>query len=117
MTNPSGRALRHLVDSYRRPHRWSEGEGHFAIEIKGTPEGVVGKATKGDPRKARRPMVAIMRYLTLVQDEILGRFPAGTLPPTDKVSLRDPEELAPYLKEPFSPGWKSVYGLPAVGQL
>ena len=26
-------------------------------------------------------------------------------------------KLAPYLKEPFSPGWKSVYGLPAVGQL
>ena len=77
------------VDSYRRPHRWSEGEGHFAI----------------------------MRYLTLVQDEILAAFPAGKLPPTDKVSLRDPKELAPYLKEPFSPGWKSVYGLPAVGQL
>jgi hypothetical protein len=23
--------------------------------------------------------------------------------------------LAPYLKEPMSPGWKSVYGLPMVG--
>jgi len=103
------------VDMYQRPHRWSEGEGHFAIEIKGTPEGVVGKATHADPRKARRPLVAILRYLTLVQDEILARFPAGTLPPIDKVTLRDPAELAPYLKEPMSPGWKSVYGLPMVG--
>jgi creatinine amidohydrolase len=31
------------------------------------------------------------------------------------VTLRDPAELAPYLKEPMSPGWKSVYGLPMVG--
>jgi hypothetical protein len=23
--------------------------------------------------------------------------------------------LAPYLQEPMSPGWKSVYGLPLVG--
>jgi creatinine amidohydrolase/Fe(II)-dependent formamide hydrolase-like protein len=104
------------VDSYRRPHRWSEGEGHFAIEIKGTPEGVVGQATKGDARKARRPLLAIMRYLTLVQDQILATFPPGTVPPPELVSLRDPKDLAPYLLEPLSPGWKSVYGLPSVGQ-
>ena len=75
---------------YHRPHRWSEGEGHFAIEIKGTPEGVVGKATHADPRKARRPLVAILRYLTLVQDEILAAFPAGKLPPVDKVTPARP---------------------------
>jgi creatinine amidohydrolase len=56
-----------------------------------------------------------MRYLTLVQDEILASFPPGKLPPVDMTTLRDPEELAPYLKEPMSPGWKSVYGLPMVG--
>ena len=103
------------VDMYARPHRWSEGEGHFAIEIKGTPEGVVGKATHADPQKAKRPLVAILRYLTLVQDEILAAFPSGKLPPIEKTTLRDPKELAPYLQEPLSPGWKSVYGLPSVG--
>jgi 3-dehydro-scyllo-inosose hydrolase len=51
----------------------------------------------------------------LVQDEILAAFPSGTLPPIDKTTLRDPAELAPYLLEPMSPGWKSVYGLPLVG--
>jgi arylsulfatase A-like enzyme len=30
-------------------------------------------------------------------------------------TLRDPKELAPYLLEPMSPGWKSVYGLPLIG--
>jgi creatinine amidohydrolase len=104
------------VDAYRRPHRWSEGEGHAAIEIKGTPEGVVGCATSGEARKAKRPLAAILRYLTLVQDEILARFPAGTVPPVEMVSLRDPVELEPYLREPFSPGWKSVYCLPMIGQ-
>jgi creatinine amidohydrolase len=50
-----------------------------------------------------------------VQDEILAAYPAGKLPPIEKTTLRDPAELAPYLKEPMSPGWKSVYGLPLVG--
>jgi creatinine amidohydrolase len=104
------------VDAYRRPHRWSEGEGHAAIEIKGTPQGVVGRATKGDARKARRPLAAILRYLTLVHDEILERYPAGTVPPAELVSLRDPKELEPYLREPLSPGWKSVYELTMLGQ-
>jgi creatinine amidohydrolase len=33
----------------------------------------------------------------------------------EKVTLRDPKELEPFLKEPFSKGWKSVYELPWVG--
>ena len=38
-----------------------------------------------------------------------------TVPPVDKVTLRTPEELEPFLKEPFSEGWKSVYELPHAG--
>ena len=57
---------------------------HFAIEIKGTPEGVVGKATHATAQKAKRPLVAILRYLTLVQDEILAAFPSGKLPPVSR---------------------------------
>lgn len=103
------------VDPFRRPHRWSEGEGHFAIEIKGTPEGVVGKPSKATPDKAKRPIAAILSYLTLVIDEMLEAYPAGKLPPIDKITLRDPAELEPFLKEPGSPGWKSVYELPKIG--
>ena len=103
------------VEPFRRPHRWSEGEGHFAIERKATPEGVVGKPSLGDPRKAKRPIAAILRYLTLLTDQILEAFPAGTVPPVEKVTLRDPKELEPFLKEPFSKGWKSVFELPHVG--
>lgn len=103
------------VDPFRRPHRWSEGEGHFAIERFATPQGVVGKPSLGSARKAKRPIAAILKYLSLLNDQILEAFPAGTVPPVDKVTLRTPEQLEPFLKEPFSKGWKSVYELPHVG--
>lgn len=103
------------VDPFRRPHRWSEGEGHFAIERFATPEGVVGKPSLATARKAKRPIAAILKYLTLLHDQILEAFPPGKVPPVNKVTLRDPKELGPFLKEPLSKGWKSVYELPHCG--
>lgn len=104
------------VDPYGRPSRWSEGEGHFAIEIAATPEGVVGKARDGAAYKAKRPMAAILKYLTLWHDDILAAFPPGKLPPVEEVTLRSAQEMEPYLREPLSPGWKPVYALPRIGQ-
>ena len=104
------------VDPFRRPSSWSEGEGHSAIELAATPEGVVGPATKTDAEKAKRPLAAILRYLTLLNDQILEAFPAGTVPPVEKITLRTEAEMAPYLREPLSEGWKTVYGLPRLGQ-
>ena len=103
------------VDAHRRPHRWSEGEGHFPIEIAGTPEGVVGDPTRSSARKAKRPIAAILRYMTMAVDQILDTFPPGTVPPVEQVTLRSKEEMEPYLREPGSPGWKSVYELPNRG--
>ncbi|MBN2073603.1 MAG: creatininase family protein [Actinobacteria bacterium] len=103
------------VDPFRRPHRWSEGEGHFAIERHATPEGVVGKPSLAKPEKAKRPIAAILKYLTLTVEQILEVFPAGTVPPVEKVTLRSAKEMEPFLKEPFSEGWKSVYELPYIG--
>jgi len=103
------------VDPYHRPSRWSEGEGHFGIEIKSTPSGVIGAPSTSTARKAKRPIVAILKYLALVNDQILDTFPPGTVPPIDKVTLRTPEEMEPYLREPLSEGWKSVYELPHKG--
>ncbi|NLD73783.1 MAG: creatininase family protein [Chloroflexi bacterium] len=105
------------VDPYGRPSRWSEGEGHFAIEIAATPEGVVGKPTRATAQKAKRPMAAILRYLTMVHDHILEAFPAGTVPPVEEVTLRTEEEMEPFLREPLSEGWKTVYALPRIGQI
>jgi 3-dehydro-scyllo-inosose hydrolase len=104
------------VDPFGRPSRWSEGEGHFPIEIAATPEGVVGKAKSSAPEKAKRPLAAILRYLTLVNDQILEAFPAGSVPPVEEVTLRSAQEMKPYLQEPLSAGWKPVYALPRLGQ-
>ena len=83
------------------------------IERFGTPEGVVGTPTKATAEKGKRPVVAICRLLELLIDDILEKYPAGQVP--EGVSLRSKEELAPFLKEPMSEGWKSVWELPKMG--
>ena len=103
------------VDPWRRPHRWSEGEGHAAIERAGTPGGVVGEPSLATAEKAKRPIAAILSYLTLCVDQILDAYPSGKLPPIDQITLRDPKDLEPFLKEPYAPGWKSVFELPLIG--
>ena len=65
------------VDGYHRPQRWSQAEGHFAIEFFGTPEGVVGKPTHAAAWKAKRPVAAFCKYLTMIVDDILATFPPG----------------------------------------
>ncbi|MEW5785753.1 MAG: 3-dehydro-scyllo-inosose hydrolase [Bacillota bacterium] len=103
------------VDPFGRPNRWSQAEGHMAIERVATPEGVVGKPTLSTARKAKRPIAAILKYLTLLHDQILEAFPAGTVPLVEKVTLRTAKEMEPFLKEPLSEGWKSIYELPPIG--
>lgn len=103
------------VDFYHRPSKWSECQGHIPLELFGCPEGVVGAAKSATVDKAKKPMLAIVRYITLLCEEILKEYPAGTVPPVEKITMRTEKEMAPFLKEPQSPGWKSVYCLPSVG--
>ncbi|NMB95318.1 MAG: creatininase family protein, partial [Clostridiaceae bacterium] len=76
---------------------------------------VTGIPSLASARKAKRPIAAILKYLTLVNDQILEAFPAGTVPPIEKTTLRTEKQMEPFLKEPFSEGWKSVYELPPMG--
>ena len=103
------------VDAYRRPCTWEMGEGHNAIEIKGTPEGVVGNPKLATAEKAKRPTAAFLKYITLVHDEILEAYPAGSVPDPELTTLRSRKELEPFLREPLSEGWKSVYEIPRIG--
>lgn len=104
------------ISDYGRPHQWFEGEGHNAIEISATPEGVVGTQSISDVKKAKRPVVAMCKILVHLIEHILEVFPPGTVPPVEETTLRSESEMAPYLKEPLSKGWKSVYGIPKIGQ-
>jgi len=103
------------VDSFRRPNKCSEAEGHRVIERFATPEGVVGSPSKADPRKAKRAIAAICEYLNLMIEDILSVYPAGKVPDPRKFSLRPYEEIEPCLREPLSEGWKSVHELPRRG--
>lgn len=103
------------VDPFARPSKWSEGQGHFPIELASVPEGVVGRPTIGDAPKAKRTIAAILSYLTLVHDEILQAFPPGKLPPVEKITMRNEKEMEPYLKEPFTKGWRPIYAIQKMG--
>jgi creatinine amidohydrolase/Fe(II)-dependent formamide hydrolase-like protein len=103
------------VANLGRPSEWSDGQGHMALELHSTPVGIVGKATLAEAAKGKRAVAAILRYLTLLQDEILEAYPAGQLPPVDKVTLRTKGELAPFLKQPGEEGWRTAYALPKLG--
>jgi creatinine amidohydrolase len=103
------------VDSFHRPNKWSEAEGHRVIERFGTPEGVVGYPSRADPRRVKRAIAAICEYLTMMAEDILEKYPAGQVPPPEKFSLRPKAEIEPCLKEPLSEGWKSVHQLHKIG--
>lgn len=104
------------VDRFGRPSKWSDGQGHMPIEWFSTPEGVVGKAKSGTAQKAKRPVAAILRYLTLLVDEILAVFPPGKVPPVEEMTFRSKKDMAPFLKEPGSKGWKPIDALPKIGK-
>ena len=103
------------VDPFGRPSRWSEGQGHFPTEMGSIPEGVVGRPTIGKAEKAKRTIAAVLTYLTLVHDELFEAFPSGKLPPIEKTTMRTEEEMVPYLKEPFTPGWRPIYAIRKMG--
>ena len=103
------------VDPFARPSKWSEGQGHFPIEVAAIPEGVVGKPNIAAAQKAKKTIAAVLSYLTLVHDDILAAFPAGELPPVEQTTLRTPKEMEPFLKEPFSEGWRPIYAIRKMG--
>ena len=50
-----------------------------------------------------------------IHDEIHDAFPPGKLPPIEKTTMRTSKEMEPYLKEPFSNGWRPIYSIPKMG--
>ena len=49
-----------------------------------------------------------MDFLCKLIDDIMTRFPAGCLPPVEKVTQRDPAEIEALLKGPLN-GGKHLY--------
>ncbi len=92
-----------------RPNLWWSVRNNTPLEMVATPVGVVGRATLASAAKARRPVAAALRYLSLLIDEILDTFPPGVIPPIEEVTLFADREIEGYLKEPGEPGYLNPY--------
>jgi creatinine amidohydrolase len=103
------------VEDLLRPNTYRSRAGDLPLELVATPEGVVGKASKGAAGKTVRAVLAICEYLDLLCSDILKTWPAGAVPDPESTTFRTNKEMEPYLKEPGSKGWKSIYSLPRIG--
>lgn len=93
---------------YHRPIKGHEHIGLGGIELLSYPEGVIGKPTLADPEKARPGVEALLDYMVKLIGDIMERFPPGELPPVDKMTMRDKEEIDELLKGPMN-GGKHIY--------
>lgn len=103
------------VEDELRPNTYRSRAGDLPLELVATPQAVVGKASKAAAGKTLRAVVAICEYLDLLCDHVLDSWPPGTVPDPESTTFRSNAEMEPYLKEPGSDGWKSVYALPKIG--
>jgi creatinine amidohydrolase len=103
------------VEDLIRPNTYRSRAGDLPLELVATPEAVVGRASLAQAGKTARAVVAIIEYVDLLCDDILKTWPAGKVPDPEATTFRTRKEMEPYLKEPGSPGWKSIYSLPKIG--
>lgn len=95
--------------AYNRPIPFWQHVGGSAIEPIATPEGVVGTATLADPEKALPGVYAMCDYLEKLVNDIIEMYPAGVLPPADRLTQRPKEEIEALLKGPSVEGGRHLY--------
>lgn len=103
----------HINNSAERgvgPIKWYNAYGSVGMECICTPEGVIGDATKADAEKARVGVERTLDYLEKLVNDILGKYPAGVLPPTEKVTQRRREDIEAVIKGPTK-GGRHIYTL------
>ena len=112
-TDPDGFLPQGHVDSagniYGRPIKWYCHAGLGTIEVVGHPEGCIGHSSLASGEKAVPATEALLDYLEKLVSDLLEKFPAGTLPETNKVTQRfTDEELDALVKGPLN-GGKHLY--------
>jgi creatinine amidohydrolase len=95
--------------AYNLPIPFWQHVGGSAIEPIATPEGVVGSATLADPAKAIPGVEAMCDYMEKLITDIMKLYPAGKLPPVDKITMRYPEDIEDVMKKPVEKGWQHIY--------
>ncbi|MDR1626355.1 MAG: creatininase family protein [Spirochaetia bacterium] len=86
------------------PIKWYNALGAVGVECICTPEGVIGNAKDADMEKARPGVEKILEYLEKLVNDILRMYPAGELPPIDKMTQRRREDIEAVIKGPFNGG-------------
>jgi creatinine amidohydrolase len=74
------------------------------------PQGVLGKPSLADPKKAVPSVEKFMDYMVQLHNDILERFPAGKLPPVEQMTQRDKKLVEEILQGPGR-GGKHLYVL------
>jgi creatinine amidohydrolase len=93
---------------YHAPIKGHEHIGLSGIEVLTFPEGVIGYPTLAKAEKATEGLNALLDYMVRLIGDIMTAFPAGQLPPVDKMTMRDPAEIEALLKGPLN-GGKHIY--------
>ena len=96
--------------AYGYPMRFYDHMGLTGMEVICTPEGVVGKSTLAEAEKAKPGVEAALDFIEDLVNEILKKFPAGKLPPIDKMTQKPRDEIEAVIKGPFK-GGKHIYTL------
>jgi creatinine amidohydrolase len=78
--------------------------GCGGIECVIYPEGVIGKPSLADPKKAYKSVETYLDYVKKLHDDILTKFPAGVLPESKYLSQRPKEQIDALLKGPREGG-------------
>jgi creatinine amidohydrolase len=92
------------------PIKWYNAYGSVGMECICTPEGVIGDPKKADPEKARKGIEHILDYLEKLVTDILEKYPAGQLPPIEKLTQRKREDIEAVIKGPTN-GGRHIYTL------
>ncbi len=92
------------------PIKWYNAYGSVGMECICSPEGVIGDPTKANADKAKAGIEHILDYMEKLVKDILTAYPAGKLPPIEKVTQRRREDIEAVIKGP-SNGGSHIYTL------
>lgn len=104
----------HINNSAERgegPIKWYNAFGSCGMECICQPTGVIGDATLADADKAIPGVEMTLDYLEKLVNDILEKYPAGTLPPIEMMTQRKREDIEAVIKGPSHPEGRHIYTL------
>lgn len=92
------------------PIKWYNAYGNCGMEVICTPEGIIGNPKLASAEKGRAGVESALDYLEKLVNDIMTMYPAGKLPPIDKVTQYKQEDIEAVIKGPTN-GGRHIYTL------